>query len=41
MVMLYVLMVEKGLRTLDQVPSNLRTQVSEIYKTRNQIEGGI
>lgn len=36
MVMIYVLLVEKGLRTIDQVPSNLREEVSRVLAERQQ-----
>lgn len=41
MIMLYVILIEKGLRTIDQVPQNIRDQVNEIYLERNNLQGGI
>lgn len=34
MVMIYVLLVEKGLRTLDQVPASLRPEVERVLLER-------
>ncbi|MEM4997395.1 CD1375 family protein [Priestia sp. SB1] len=34
MVMIYVLLVEKGLRTIDQVPANLRPEVERVLLER-------
>lgn len=34
MVMIYVLLVEKGLRTLDSVPANLRPEVERVLLER-------
>lgn len=41
MIMLYVLLIERGIRTLEQVPAALRVQVQEAYNSRNKTEGGI
>lgn len=35
--MLYVLMIEKGLKTLDQVPQSIREQVQIEYDKRNGV----
>lgn len=36
MVMIYVYLVEKGARTIDQVPSNLREEVKRVLAEREQ-----
>ena len=36
MVMIYVLLIEKGMRTIDQVPSTLREEVSRVLAEREQ-----
>lgn len=36
MVMIYVLLIEKGMRTIDQVPSSLREEVSRVLAERQQ-----
>jgi len=36
MVMIYVLLIEKGMRTIGQVPSSLREEVSRVLAERQQ-----
>lgn len=36
MVMIYVLLVERGLRTLDSVPASLRPEVERVLLERQQ-----
>ena len=38
MVMIYVLLVEKGLRTLDSVPSHLRAEVERVLLERQNAQ---
>lgn len=36
MAMLYTVMIEKGLKTIDQVPENLRVEVERLLLSRSK-----